>query len=153
MTIIRSKDFKKLPQDDKETKNYYVFKASKSFIHLAKYKTVRTYGVRDIQTPPTIHKMLIKWITINSTDWLFVFKRQGSLNLAPMDSRNFGRLISRISFEHLGRKTGTTLIRHILITEANEGKPSIEDEEKADADIQNRFLHSSKMNKTYRKID
>jgi hypothetical protein len=97
--------------------------------------------------------MLIKWITINSTDWLFVFKRQGSLNLAPMDSRNFGRLISRISFEHLGRKTGTTLIRHILITEANEGKPSIEDEEKADADIQNRFLHSSKMNKTYRKID
>jgi hypothetical protein len=56
MTIIARSDFKKLPQDDKETKNYYVFKASKSFIHLAKYKTVRTYGVRDIQTPPTIHK-------------------------------------------------------------------------------------------------
>jgi hypothetical protein len=152
MTIIRLKKFDKLSPAAQAAKNFYVYTASKSFIHLAKYKTSKTFGIRRIPMSDTIHAMLINWLTINPTNSLFVSKRQGSIILTPMNPQSFGKLIARISKENLGRGTTTTDIRHILISELNEGKPSIQEEKEESEAIQDKFLHSVEMNKSYRKL-
>ena len=153
MTMIALDDFEELSQDTKETQNYYVYSPRESFIHLAKYKTGKTYGIKQIMLEPDTHKIMLRWLNINPIESLFVQKKQGSLDMSPMNSMNFGRLIARISKANLGgRTTGTNDIRHILISEAREGRPTIQDEKDEEEAIQNRFLHSRQMNRDYRKI-
>jgi hypothetical protein len=152
MTMIALDDFEELSQDTKETQNYYVYSLRESFIHLAHYKTSKTYGIKQIVLEPDTHKIMLRWLNINPIDSLFVQKKRGSLNLSPMNSMNFGKLIARISKANLGKNTGTNDIRHILVSQSREGRPTIQDEKDEEEAIQNRFLHSRQTNRDYRKV-
>jgi hypothetical protein len=154
MKFMTKARYDRLEEKDPELQaNLMVMNDTRSFIHLANYKTVKALGLRKIKMSRTIHWMLMDWRQFNQTDSLFVSKRSGTVEFSPMSSHNFGRYISGISKRYLGKPTGTSLIRHILITDLHKARASILEEQKQAKEIEDTYLHSEATNKEYQKND
>jgi hypothetical protein len=155
LRFMRTGDFDRLEEQKDpslQNANLMVMDNDASFIYLSKYKTSDRYGIQKISLSPTMHELMRSWRAWNHSDSLFVSRHVGSDEMAPMSEHNFGRLIAAISKKYLKKSVGTTLLRNILISEDNKDRMSIAEEEKANAEIESKYLHSPSQNRLYQKI-
>jgi hypothetical protein len=104
----RSMDFTemKIKNYNVNEDNYYDNKA-KQFV-FNRYKTDKTYGKQVINVPPTLHKILSRWVKINPNEHL-IFDSKGA-KMSP------SRLTIKLN-NIFGKNVSSTLLRHIYITE------------------------------------
>jgi hypothetical protein len=84
----------------------------------------------------------------NSRKYLFLrYNRE-----KPLSTNDLTKLLNRIFEKYIGKTVGTSLLRHIQISEHRKNDPTLKQVEEANKKVEDKFLHSSKMNNEYRKI-
>jgi hypothetical protein len=114
--IISEPAFKKLSQEDRDDNNYLVVKSrNKKYFNFGDYKTKRKYGTQTLEIPSKLNSILNIYLKYNDTgDWLLKNKSGGKLSrngLTKFITKSFNIGKGR------GKKIGSSLLRHIYITE------------------------------------
>ena len=114
--IISEPAFKKLSEQDRDDNNYLVVKSrNKKYFNFGNYKTKRTHGTQKIDIPSKLNSILNIYLKYNDTgDWLLKNKSGGKLSrngLTKFITKSFSIGKGR------GKKIGSSLLRHIYITE------------------------------------
>lgn len=148
MKIIDHKEYKKL--DDNDDQNYLAIlpKNKKQFI-LNDFKNKKKIGRKRLDVTQSLNKLINLWLKHNTSGYYLVKTDRKT----PMNPNNITKYLNKLFMKKTGKKIGSSLIRHIVISKITENEPTIEEEEEKEKAIENKFLHSKEMNKLYRKID
>ena len=112
------------------------------------YKTVKIYGKKIYPIDDKLVKLIKILLFFNKSSYLFLrYNREKSLS-----SNDLTKLLNRIFEKYIGKTVGTSLLRHIQISEYNKNDPTLKQIQEANEKVEDKFLHSSKMNNEYRKI-
>jgi hypothetical protein len=144
--IIKSK------LDDNGTDNFLLTRTNKTgskfFLILNNYKTVKIYGKKIYPIDNKLVKLIKILLFFNKSSYLFLrYNREKSLS-----SNDLTKLMNRIFEKYIGKTVGTSLLRHIQISEYKKNDPTIKQIQEVNQKVEDKFLHSSKMNNEYRKI-
>lgn len=105
--IRRSQDyvFFKIRNIDPDVDNYM----QKNTFVFNRYKTAKTYGRQTIPIPNTLRNLIVKWSTINPTDYLLFDTRGNPLTAVTLNQR----------LNHIfdGKKVSVNALRHSFLTE------------------------------------
>lgn len=148
MKIIDSKEYKKLDSDDENNYLALLPKNKKVFI-LNDFKNKNRIGKKELEITPSLNKIINIWLKHNNSGWYLIKTDRKT----PMNPNNITKYLNKIFMKRANKKIGSSLIRHIVISKVTEGEPTIKEEELKQKKIENKFLHSSSMNKLYRKVD
>ena len=144
MQIITKKEYDELLKTDALTGNYLVVKSGhKKFFCLGAYKTLNTYGIKNIPLGSKLNGVLNKFLKLHDKPYLIYNCTQRK----PLDTNSFGKLVTRV-FEPTGKNVNINLLRHIVISEFDDGPPLKDKIELAD-----KMCHGVGVQATYVKID
>ena len=147
--IIEEEDYKKI--EDEHTGNWLILKngTPQEFI-IHEYKTSGSYGMKTIslKKKKSIVNALKVWLKYNKSGYLFTQINDRS---KPHSTNSFTRFVQNIFLKEFNKKIGTTLLRNIIISHEKKDEPSILEKQKKEADIENKYHHSSEMNDKYAK--
>jgi hypothetical protein len=150
MKVLSTKEYEDLSDDVRKSNNYLLRDKDKFVIKLNAFKNVSRIGVKSFDVSPKLAKILKIWFIFNRSGFVLTLGN-GIQGLTP---NGITKLLGSIFKQYAGGKSiGSSLLRHITISNALEGMPSIEEENKKKADIEQKFMHSSKMNELYRKLN
>ena len=111
MAVIDLKDYRDL-SDEALTKNYLVVQSrNKKFFSLGEYKTAGKYGLKRIDLGGRLNSVMNIWLKYNRSKSL-INNSKGE----PMSPNGLTKLLNK-TFESTGKNIGSTLLRHIYITE------------------------------------
>jgi len=147
MKIIYSDEYKKLKNSDEE--NYVAILPKKKLFILNDFKNRKRIGRKILEITQSLNKVINIWLKHNKSGYYLIKKDRKT----PMNPNNITKYLNKIFLKRSGKKISSSLIRHIVISKISEGQPTILEEEQKEKDIENKFLHSSEINKLYRKID
>jgi hypothetical protein len=147
MKIIYSDDYNKLKDTDVD--NYLAILPKKKLFILNDYKNKKRIGRKIIEITSSLNKIINIILKHNKSGFFLVKKDRKT----PMNPNNITKYLNKIFIKRSGKKISSSLIRHIIISKLSEGQPTILEEEKKNQEIEDKFLHSSNINKLYRKID
>jgi len=148
MKILDYKEYKKITDDDDNNYLSILPKNKKKFI-LNDFKNRKKIGKKRLDITPSLNKIINIWLKYNKSGFYLVKTDRKT----PMNPNNITKYLNKLFINKTGKKIGSSLIRHIVISKLTENEPTIEEEEKKEQDIENKFLHSKQMNKLYRKVD
>ena len=112
--IIGRRAFNTLPQEQKESENFLI-QGNPFEFSVGSYKTRKKYGVKKIKidSKPVL-KALREWMKVSpNPDFVLVNVKTGS----PMSSLQITQNLTRIFKQHFNKSVGSTLLRHIVLTE------------------------------------
>ena len=112
--IIGRRAFNALPADAKENQNFLIQGNPMEF-SVGSYKTRTKYGVKKIKidSKPVL-KALRDWLRVSpNPDYVLVNLK----NKEPMTSLQITQNLTRLFKTHFDKSVGTTLLRHIVLTE------------------------------------
>ena len=159
MRVVKSDNFKKLPEKDINANNFLVlYPKKKKEFHINQFKNVDSIGKKVINVDDTLSRMYDVWLKYNKSGWLFVKINDPD---TPMNPNNITKYLQNISLQHAkkdpisggGKRIGSSMIRHIVISHMLKNQPTIKEQEQKEKEIEDKFLHSKSMNGLYRKID
>ena len=131
-----------------ENKNYLVVGDEYKII-LQNYKTKKKYGKKEYVLDKNLKRLVKKLLKYNDSGYLLLNKnRKGKLS-----RNNLTLNLNRIFLKYTGKKIGSSLLRHIQSSELNKDKPTLQQQQENENNIQNKFLHSGMMNQLYRKVN
>lgn len=143
----------KIQTNDKNTSdpetNYLIFdrEIRRSFFVFNNYKTFNKYGSQKFPVPDVVHaffKKYVSTITANSKDGFLFIKS----NEEKMNTNEFTKFFINFMTEKTGKKIGTTMMRHIIISD----KFKVDkDELREREDLANVMGHSVIQQMTYSK--
>jgi hypothetical protein len=131
-----------------ENKNYLVV-GDKYKIILQQYKTFKRYGKKEYILDKNLQRLVSKLLKHNTSGFLLLNKNRKS----KLTRNNLTLHLNRIFIKYTGKKIGSSLLRHIHSSELNKDKPTLQQQQENENNIQNKFLHSGMMNQLYRKVD
>ena len=112
------------------------------------YKTFKIYGKKIYPIDDKLVKLIKILLFFNKSPYLFLrYNRE-----KPLSSNDLTKLMNRIFEKYIGKTVGTSLLRHIQISEYKKNDPTIKQIQEVNQKVEDKFLHSSKMNNEYRKI-
>ena len=135
MKVISFKDYNKLKNKDN---NYLVIVGkTKKFFSFGAYKTSEVYGIKMLQIPAPINKLINKWLEYNKTGYFIISKQK-----KPITDNGLTKLLYK-TFKETGKNIGSTIIRHIYLSEKY---GDVNDEKEKDSDL---MMHSLATQKEY----
>jgi len=147
MKIIYSDEYKKLKDTDVD--NYLAILQKKKLFILNDFKNKKRIGRKMIEITSSLNKIINIWLKHNKSGYFLVKKDRKT----PMSPNGITKYLNKIFLKRSGKKISSSMIRHIVISKLSEGEPTILEEEKKNQAIEDKYLHSSAINKLYRKID
>lgn len=136
-------------EDDIEENKNYLVTGKQYKIILQDYKTKKKYGKKEYLLNKNLQRIVKKLLKHNTSGNLLLSKNRKS----PLKRNNLTLHLNRIFMKYTGKKIGSSLLRHIQSSELNKNKPTLQQQQENEKNIQNKFLHSSTMNQLYRKVD
>jgi len=128
MRVVSFKEFETKDKDD----NYIVIVSrNKKYFSLGAYKTKDKYGVKKIEIDSKLNTIINKWLSHNDTDWFLINKQHTGLS-----DNSLTKLLNKI-FSPTGKKIGSTILRHVYLSEKYD--PELQAEMKKDSDA---MMHS-----------
>ena len=147
MKIITKENYDKL--EDKES-NYFLKDGKKYIIKLNQFKNVKRIGIKSFDVPEKLSKIVKLWLKHNTSGFLFTMNNKRD----PLSPNGITKFLNSIFAKYCdGRKIGSSMLRHISISEKMKNEPSIKQKQEESKNIENTFMHSKSMNDKYRKID
>ena len=147
MKVINATEYAELKADDEN--NYLaIFPKNKKKFILNDFKNKKIIGRKMLDITPSLNKVINQWLKNNTSGYYLVKTDRKT----PMNPNTITKYLNKLFVSKTGKKIGSSLIRHIVISKLTENEPTIEEEEKKEKAIENKFLHSKEMNKLYRKI-
>lgn len=137
-------------KDDDSKDNFLLLKNNMpdKFI-LNQYKTDRKYGKKSVSIPDKLSKVIKKFLRFNKSGY-FLTLQDGIRAMTP---NGITKAFNRLFQNELGKTISTSLLRHIVISHMRENDPTIQEQERKEKEIEDKFMHSGSMNDRYRKID
>ena len=149
MKVIKKDDYDKLTYNNKNNYNYLVKNGNNKQFMINQFKNRKYMGPKILQIKPQLNKLINLWLKFNTSGWFFVQTDKQT----PLSPNYITKILNRIFKKYANKKISSSLLRHIIISKALEGKPTIKQKEKEEKDIENKFFHNGMMNDLYRKID
>lgn len=132
------------PKDSME--NFCVLKDGKASFILNSYKTAKKYGTLSWDASPDLCRVLTKWRTINTTEWLLL---KGKDTKRPMTTQELGLDIKDIFTRYINIGATLNILRHSYRTMLHEGEPTLKEKK----ETARRMGHSVLMGERYRRVD
>ena len=150
MKIIKYKDYKLKSKEEQQKYNYLIiYSRNKYKFFINQFKNKERIGCREILiTNKELIRVIKEWLKINKSGWFFVKKNKTT----PQTPNSTTKFLNTI-FKPYEKKISSSMIRHIIISNDTKNEPTIKELEDKEKKITNKYLHSSKMNKLYRKIE
>jgi hypothetical protein len=104
----------KIRNIDKSTDNYMDAKTNKLIFN--QYKTAKNYGKQDIDLPKELKKIITKWMTINTSDYLIPDSTGG------ISSSN---KITNMFYKFFNKKVSVNMLRHSKLTTVYKDIPGL----------------------------
>lgn len=141
--------YNKLSNEEQEKYNYLIIAPkNKMYFYINQFKNKNRIGCKKIEiTDKELKRIINKWLKINNSGWYFVKLDKKT----PQTPNNTTKYLNSI-FKPYNKKISSSMIRHISITHDTKNDPTIKEIEEKDKKIENKYLHSSIINKQYRKI-
>jgi len=148
MIVIKKNKYDKLNDDEKDNNNFLLINnGNKQFI-INQFKNKKSLGGRVFNINNKLNRLINIWLKHNiSGFYLTQSDRKNSIT-----SNGITKFLNKIFIKHAGKNISTSMIRHIIISHLSKGKKSILEKEAEDKKIENKFMHTSKINDIYRKI-
>jgi hypothetical protein len=112
--VITKRVFNALDQVDKDNNNYIIV-GKEVVLSIGNYKTRKKYGVKKIpiEEKPVL-KAMKQWLSVSpNSEYILVNVKDGT----PMSSLHITQNLTRIFKKHFNKSVGSTLLRHIVLTE------------------------------------
>jgi len=149
MKILDEDDYEKLDDKIKDRNNYLVRDGQDLVIHINNYKTSKRLGQKQYKIKPTLTKLINDFLKINTSGYLLVKPSKRNVGLTEVDiTKQFNWIFKQY---YPDKKISTSMIRHILISHDKKNDPTIKEQQEKNKKIENRYLHSEKMNSQYNK--
>jgi len=147
MKVVTKKEVADMP----DNKNYLVLDGkSKMEFHINEYKNRERLGRRIYKIPKSLNTLYKIWLKHNKSGWFLV---QVSNRETPLSPNNLTKYMNSMFKKEFGKNISTSMIRHITISELNKDKPTLKEIQEENKVVEDKFLHSKKMNDMYRKVD
>tara|TARA_R110000765_G_scaffold68108_4_gene131649 strand:- start:343 stop:1308 length:966 start_codon:yes stop_codon:yes gene_type:complete len=112
MEAISKRDYNKLKEDDKKSKNYLVVHKGGVFFVLNKYKTSKKYEEIKIEIDdPSVKKLLRYYLRMNGMGVLFK-----SSTGKPLTRIEISKILLKYSKKYMDKSISTTLLRKIYLS-------------------------------------
>lgn len=135
-------------KEDDGNYNYMLVRDNSVYFILNKYKTDKKYGKKIYKLPADLSSLIRLLLKHNTSGYLLTkYNRKDSLS--PND---LTKLLNRIFYKYTGKKIGSSLLRHIRISDERKNDPTIKELEEKNKRIEDLFQHNNSMNNEYRKI-
>ena len=101
-------------QENKDNKNYIIV-GKQVTLSIGNYKTRKKYGVKKIDLDDkVVLQAMRQWLAVSpNPEYILVNIKDGS----PMSSLHITQNMTRIFKKHFNKSVGSTLLRHIVLTE------------------------------------
>lgn len=151
MKVIQKSELK---ESDEHT-NYLVLsdkltskKLSMEFV-LNEYKNRERLGKRTYDVPKNLLTLYKVWLNFNKSGYFLVSSKNRD---KPLNPSGLTKYMNKIFKKEFNKKISTSMIRHITISHLKKNDPTIQEIKKKEAELEDKFLHSGKINDMYRKI-
>lgn len=139
----------KIYDEDPETTddNYLVLHdGTASYLVFNRYKTAKRYKRVTSELTPETTRAITESLRRHRREYLFV-NRYG---LPFVDNHSYGLFVQNMFRALFGRAAGTSLLRHVYITESGMWRDEVDPKERKE--IHRRMMHSGEMASEYRKV-
>ena len=136
-------------EDGLEKDKNYLVTGNDYKIILNKYKTSKKYGTKEYVLSKQLKNLVRKLLKHNTTGMLLANRSRTK----PMTRNNLTITLQTIFMKHLGKKIGSSMLRHIQSTADNKNKETLLEQQKEEQKTQDRYLHSGKTNQLYAKLN
>lgn len=114
MESISKREYNKLTEKDKEDNNYLVVERTDLWFVLNEYKTVKKYKEKKLLIKdPILKRTLRYYLKQKGHGQLFTTAVEGN----PLTRNALTKLLIRTSEKYLNKKIGTTMLRHIYVSD------------------------------------
>ena len=112
--VITRRAFNALDQVEKDNKNYVILGKTPT-LSIGNYKTRKKYGVKTVElVDKDVVRAMTQWLAVSpNPHYILVNIKDGT----PMSSLHITQNLTRIFKNHFGKSVGSTLLRHIVLTE------------------------------------
>tara|TARA_R110000803_G_scaffold31111_1_gene69710 strand:+ start:387 stop:1403 length:1017 start_codon:yes stop_codon:yes gene_type:complete len=150
MPVITLKKFKKLSNDEQESKNYLILSDKRKQFNINQFKNKKFIGSKVLKIPQKLSRVIDLWLMHNKSGFYFVKQDR----ISPMNPNNITKFLNKIFKKYAnGKKISTSMLRHIVISHMLKGTKTLSEQDKEAKDIENKFFHSKAVNDLYRKVD
>jgi hypothetical protein len=150
MKVITKENYDKLEEDKRLNNNYFVKDNKKYIIKLNQFKNVKRIGPKSFDVPEKLGKISKLWLRHNTSGFLFTMNNGRD----PLSANGITKLLNSIFKKYAdGKSIGSSMLRHISISEKMKDQPTIKEKQEESKEIEDTFMHSKSMNDRYRKID
>ena len=113
--VLTRSAFAALSEEDTSNNNYIIVSPQTMMLHVANYKTKKTYGIKKIKVKDkVVIRYLRDWLKVSpNPDYALVNLRSGQ----PMTGVHITQNFLRIFENEFGKRVSTTLLRHIVVTD------------------------------------
>lgn len=111
--VMKKRDYNKVTETDKSTKNFLVIEKSKMYFSFNDYKTNKTYQERYINIDPHLKKTIRFYLRFFPGEKYLLCKWDGS----PIGSNNVSQLLTKQFKKRIGKSVSTTLLRKLYLSD------------------------------------
>lgn len=145
--VVSQSEYDNIPKNEINKYNYMV-DGKKLILH--NYKTVWKYGVRTYDFNKQLQVVIAIWLKYNKSGWLLT----NSDMKTKMTRNSLGKFLNKLFTDRIGKRIGSSLLRHIQISHDMEGKDTLKEKEQQENAADNKYLNSGKVRElVYRKVD
>lgn len=111
--VMKKREYNKVTETDKNSKNFLVIEKSKMYFSFNNYKTSKTYQERYIDIPPHLKKIIRFYLRFFPGEQYLLCKWDGS----PIGSNNVSQLLTKQFKKRIGKSVSTTLLRKLYLSD------------------------------------
>ena len=149
--IITNNDYEKLTEPQKIENNWLIKSNKKMKFIFNNFKNAKRIGSKEYDLPRNLVNLYNIWFKFNKSNNLLVSKKDMKSKINSNNQTKYFNAIFKPYYPD--KKISSSLIRHIVISHFAEGEPTIAEEKEKEKAIEDKYMHSSAINKTYRKVD
>lgn len=151
--IINNIDYEKLTEKEQLKHNWLLKTGKKMKLIFNNFKNAKRLGSKEYDVPRNLVNLYNIWFKFNKSDNFLVSKKDMKSKITSNNQTKYFNSIFKPYYPD--KKISSSLIRHIVISffaEKN-GEPTIAEEKAKEKEVEDKYMHSSAVNKMYRKVD
>jgi hypothetical protein len=151
--IIHNIDYEKLTENEKLNHNWLLKTGKKMKFIFNNFKNAKKIGSKEYDVPRNLVNLYNIWFKFNKSDNFLVSKKDMSSKITSNNQTKYFNSIFKPYYPD--KSISSSLIRHIVISYYAEknGEPTIAEEQIKAKEVENKYMHSTAVNKIYRKVD